>query len=573
MIAFWCHKAVEAYRTDSSIAVNLYVDEHTGLGPAETFSLNELDSSPVCGTQMPEVANATWAYAARDGSVVTYSCNVGYHTRAGGASFNYSCVPGEAVTEDKLPDTCMITQCQRPSRLENAEMIWPGGAHVLTGDFGSIVDFRCARGFSGDGEVHGPKVVKMFCSQGGAYEFVLNTITSCKLIHCSTPLNMRNAALPSTTDKMAVVMYDQSVDYSCSEGFVVSTNASLTNFTLRCNDDGEFVPNDPMPRCVESTCPEPPLLEHASTIQVSGEVSADDRVIYRCDNGFFVSEIPASSTFNIRCEFLGGRAQYVLPPAEDRCKALPCLALPELVNARVESSNNVWRYLDSVPFSCVPGYTLGGEKGKNEFDGSCNSQGMWTINDQPKCEKVVCDEVPADMLKYARLVPFGSAPINYGMNTTVECTNGAVVTYSAGTETSFDLECGESGEYTSTGICAIPCPVIPKVSFSTSPSFGKILQFGDGPVTITCKEGYMTSTGDRAQRIACNRDGTLTHISDCTPIPGYSGGQAAAYNEHPDIWGYQDSTALSDGMFLRKSSEFTVSIHVAILTIVLMVVY
>ena len=542
------------------------------------YALNELDSTPICGVDIPVVANATWAYASRDGSSVVFTCDVGFVTNGGSTSFDYSCVSGSTITTSQLSDSCNIIKCPRPARMENAEMTWPGGVHATTGDYGSTVDYMCDVGFSGDGKANGPRIVKMACDATGVYTYVLNTITSCDRVHCTVPLSMRNAVVSSTTDKTVLARYNETVSYDCAEGYVSSGDATTNNFTLTCGDDGEFMPNDPLPRCVELACGDPPLLEHATTIQISGKVPIDSRVIYRCDTGYFVTEIPASSTFNVRCELLNGFPQYAIPTVENRCKANTCLPMPSLENAVVDSLNTVWRYKDRVPFACIPGYTLGGVKGQSKFDGACNSQGMWTINDHPECAKVVCGtsaDIPADMLVYGYLHPFTeSTTVSYGMSTTVVCTDGALVVGSGGGEATFEIVCGPDGDYiiSGGGVCAIPCPIVPKVSHSTSRDFGKILEFGNAPATISCKPGYQTAAKETDQQILCNRDGTLSHISECTPIPNYIGyGSGNTDEEPPDIWGYQDAGALSDGAFLRKTSDLTIQGVLVALSIVLIV--
>ena len=546
-------------RSELQIYRGITVEESHNAHPV-TYSLNELETTPICGVDIPPLANATWAYAAKDGSVILYTCNVGFSTKNGDNAFEFSCNAGANMTGTELPDSCSIIQCSRPEAIPYASLVWPGGPSVLKGYYDSIVSYNCDVGFSGDGEADGPRNVKMVCDDSGQYQFLLVTITGCLPIACGVPLHVRNGLLPNTTDTSLRVAYNQSITYTCASGYVSSVDSKSDNYTLTCDDSGEFVPNDPLPHCEEIQCSDPPLLEHASTVHVSGKVTVDSRVIYRCDTGYLVSEIPLSQTFSIRCELVNELGQYAIPSPEKRCNANACLQMPNLVNSVVDSTNSVWRYTDLVPFKCITGYTLGGVKGKDHFSGHCNSQGVWTINDTPRCDKVQCGtstDIPSDLLEYTKYAPFEGNTAVYGMNSTVVCVDGAVVVGSGGTQTGFVMECGPDGEFISAdgGLCAIPCPIIPKVSFSRSRDFGRILEWGEEPAVVTCKEGFQMSTGDADQEIFCNRDGTLSAISQCTPIPNYFYGRTDHGDGNIDVWPYQDGGSLSDQAYIRKSAH------------------
>jgi hypothetical protein len=267
-----------------------------------TYSRQEIDGEPVCGSSIPEVGNSTWAYTSKDGSGIRYTCSIGFSLPNGEASFEFKCSSGQTLPS-KIEEACAPIKCLAPPAISHSKMEWPYQSRFA--GFGTVVDFNCNEGYSGDGYARGPRVVKMQCGQSGEFEFVLPTITDCKLIYCSPPIRVLNGAiLEGQVDTQSPVPFNETLRYSCNPGFVLLNDSTLSNFTLTCGDDGEFLPNDPIPTCTEAICGIPPVLPLSRTPQRSGRVKVGSRVLYRCDPGFFVSEIPASTTFNVRCDYI-----------------------------------------------------------------------------------------------------------------------------------------------------------------------------------------------------------------------------------------------------------------------------
>jgi hypothetical protein len=315
-----------------------------------------------------------------------------------------------------------------------------------------------------------------------------------------------------------------------------------------------------MPYCTEVLCGPPPELPRAQTALKVGTVTVNARVPYRCDKGFIVSIIPASTTFDISCVLSGRKGIYVIPPPEEQCKPARCSTVPDVEHGHVDSDQTVWRYLDKVPFRCDSGYALGGVKHETKFFGSCDANGVWTINDDPKCSPVVCANKPIDipqyMQEYARIVPSTSIyPILSNQTLTLECVPGAIVTNSSGSASKFDITCGDDGEFFSDGVCAIPCPVVPKVPYSSSKWFGKSIEFGGSGASIFCKEGYTTYFGGQSnQTIICDRNGTLSKIDPCLPAdlsrnPDGSGG---AVPIEPTDWPYEASESFNVYAYMKR---------------------
>jgi len=524
------------------------------LAVQKTYSRQEIEGEPLCGSSVPEVANATWAYTAKDGSSVRYSCNIGFSLPGGDVSFDFTCSAGQALPK-KIQRACKPVTCLAPPAIPHAVMNWPYKSRFA--DFGIVVEFNCAEGYSGDGHARGPRVIKQQCSQSGEFEFVLPTITECKLIYCSPPIRVLNGVLvDGQVDEQSPVPFNQTLKYACNPGFVLTNDSTLTNFTLTCGDDGEFLPNDPIPTCTEAVCGVPPVLPLARTPQRSGKVKVGTRVLYRCDPGFFVSEIPASTTFNVRCDFINNTAQFVVPPPEEQCHPNVCGPIPNLVHSHLDTSQSDFHYQDIVPFACDEGYSLGGEPGEVTFTGSCDIHGFWTLTDDPPCEPVVCattpDEIPADILEYGRLVPFDEYPITYNESSVVECSSGAVVTGTGGANTSFPITCGPEGWFTSDGVCAIPCPAVPKVSHSVSKYFGKVIEYGQKPAIVQCKEGYVAeNSGLAIQNVICLRNGTLSGLDHCIQSTG-SGVDGTDGTDGLSQWPYQEGESFNVAAYMAR---------------------
>ena len=527
----------------------------------KTYSRQEIDGDPVCGSSVPAVANSTWAYTSKDGSSILYTCNIGFSLPGGDVSFEFKCSAGTTLPTD-LHKACSPVTCLAPPALTHAVMNWPYKSRFA--DFGTVIEFNCEEGYSSDGHARGPRVVKQQCSQSGEFEFVLPTITECKLIHCSPPIRVLNGAiLDGQVDSQSPVPFNQTLRYSCNPGFVLTNDSLATNFTLTCGDDGEFLPNDPIPTCTEAVCGVPPVLPLARTAQRSGKVKVGTRVLYRCDPGFFVSEIPSSTTFNVRCDFINNTAQYVVPPPEEQCHPNVCGPIPNLVHAHLDTSQTDFHYLDIVPFACDEGFSLGGEPGETTFTGSCDMHGFWTLTDDPQCEPVVCastpDDIPPDILEYGTLVPFESYPITYNESSVVECIPGAVVTGTEGSKTSFPIVCGPEGWFTSDGVCAIPCPAVPKVSHSVSKYFGKVIEYGEDGVVVQCKEGYVAeNSGLTVQHVVCLRNGTLSGLDHCIVSTGSGGDGTNGLSQ----WPYEQSESFNVAAYMSRLLSEGRDVHV-----------
>lgn len=501
------------------------------------YTLEQIGGSPICGKDVPTLSNSKWAYTAKDGSIVTYTCDVGFKANSGNSKFDFLCEKGKPIKDDMIKDSCSLVKCPVPQAFRFADMNWSSGSRE--GDFGSLVDFTCHPGYTGDGKAHGPKVVKMHCAQSGEYEYVLSTITSCQPIHCSKPLTFHHTTMDTPVSSDTLVTFGTAIQYTCETGYVLLGEPSLSSFALTCGADGEYVPNDSLPECVEAVCPDLPKIENTDTVHVAGKVPINSRVIYRCNDGYIVSKIPETATFNIRCDFIDNKAQYVIPPAEERCHPADCDPLPLLHNAQALDNREVWKYTEIANFKCNPGFAKGGVKGDTSFTGACNSLGLWNLEDNPKCEKLVCgtrDEIPPEMLTYGVMTPFSKSPVEYEMKTTVKCQDGTVVTNSNAEESEFEIMCGPDGDFISNGVCANQCPPIPKARNAISNSFGKVIEYGQPPAVIMCKAGYFTKEGSPRQVVSCSREGTLDPVLDCYKAEGYIDGEGRRSSE----WNYEE---------------------------------
>jgi hypothetical protein len=92
--------------------------------PKMTFSTTDMDNQPICGINIQELPHATWAYTAKDGSVVTYTCNVGFRLASGETQFEFTCSPGKSFPK-KIQEVCEPIRCVKPSPVNQSRLVWP----------------------------------------------------------------------------------------------------------------------------------------------------------------------------------------------------------------------------------------------------------------------------------------------------------------------------------------------------------------------------------------------------------------------------------------------------------------
>uniref|UniRef100_A0A8C0U817 Sushi domain-containing protein n=1 Tax=Cyanistes caeruleus TaxID=156563 RepID=A0A8C0U817_CYACU len=148
------------------------------------------------------------------------------------------------------------------------------------------------------------------------------------------------------------------VSYSCSEGFQLLGNASIT-----CTDSGLW--SRPLPRCEAIGC-QVPEVQNGNVYNPQSTYRAGETLLFDCDAGY-----SSEGTAEARCQpggtwdppLLGCQRGDIAPPAE------PSFPDKAFFTAGM-----------SVRYSCHPGYYLVGNAAV-----SCRASGNWS-QPSPRCE-------------------------------------------------------------------------------------------------------------------------------------------------------------------------------------------
>ncbi|XP_067832359.1 CUB and sushi domain-containing protein 3 [Heptranchias perlo] len=343
------------------------------------------------------------------GSMVFYDCNPGYFLFG---SSVLTC-QSNGYWDKPLPE-CTLVDCSHPGIPPNA---------ILSGDkytFGATIHYSCVGkrlligpsmrtckmnghwsgsmphcsgdtvGMCGDtgSPTHGSReksefwikgIVRFSCLTGyilhGSVERIClpNSTWSgrqpeCKAVNCGnpgTPANGKVFRIDGTS-------FSNSVTYSCLEGYLLSGSA-----TRRCTINSTWSGN--VPNCTIITCGDPGV--QANGMRLGNDFTVGQNVTYMCQPGYTMG----SKGSRVRSCISNGTWSGSMP----LCKAVACLAPPQISNGKMEGTNFDWG--SSISYSCSPGYEL-------SFPAilSCVGNGTWT-GEVPQCLPKFCGDpgVPA----------------------------------------------------------------------------------------------------------------------------------------------------------------------------------
>ncbi|XP_060679965.1 CUB and sushi domain-containing protein 3 [Hemiscyllium ocellatum] len=343
------------------------------------------------------------------GSMVFYDCNPGYFLFGSSVLMCQS----NGYWDKPLPE-CTLVDCGHPGDPPNA---------ILSGDkftFGATVHYSCVGkrlligpsvrtcqmnghwsdsmphcsgdtvGMCGDpgSPAHGVRekhefwiksTVRFFCLMGyilhgSAERICLPNGTwsgrqpECKAVKCDnpgTPANGRVYRIDGT-------LYSNSITYSCLEGYLLSGSA-----TRQCTVNGTW--SGSAPNCTIITCGDPGV--PANGIRLGDDFTVGQNVTQMCQPGYTMG----SENSRVRTCYGNGTWSGSTP----LCKAVVCLAPPQISNGKMEGTNFDWG--SSISYSCSPGYEL-------SFPAilSCVGNGTW-MGEVPQCLPKFCGDpgVPA----------------------------------------------------------------------------------------------------------------------------------------------------------------------------------
>uniref|UniRef100_A0A8D2Q1E1 Sushi, von Willebrand factor type A, EGF and pentraxin domain containing 1 n=1 Tax=Varanus komodoensis TaxID=61221 RepID=A0A8D2Q1E1_VARKO len=443
-----------------------------------------------------------------------------------GSTVKYTCKPGYALIgletrhclssrqwSDVAP-TCEVISCAVPHRPLN------GTVKGETYTYGSTVQYDCYPGF----QLNGPD--RRTCQADQQWD---GNEPICIPVSCGQVPKLENGQVTGEE-----YTFQKTVEYSCSEGFV------LDGYQKRvCLADGSWSGGPPVCRTVQCTIPQ--TLPHG---KFSGsEFGYGQRIEYHCDEGYILHGASlricqASGTWDKEapfCEpvncgppediahgFLNGSVfrygeyiEYICFPGYElqgnpvrQCTSngswsgqpascLPCeCSIPTIQNGVIKGDN--FGCGKTVEFQCLEGFRL---LGSSKI--TCEAAGRWSSG-FPHCGLISCGPPPTIPNAFIN----GSSSVDH--NTIIyNCEMGYVM------QGSSELTCTEAGvwrePYPSCILltCGPPPPVPHAVAFGQSQAYGSKVQY-------RCLEGYVMET--EMDTCTCQEDGHWSPNSiSCCP--------------------------------------------------------
>ncbi|ELU13890.1 hypothetical protein CAPTEDRAFT_202534 [Capitella teleta] len=470
----------------------------------------------------PDVRNAFKKIdALYPGSVVTYTCHVGFEFRAGGTSRTIICTRDYNWTVSEMED-CQAKTCTNPpkspkmtTKVEDTSVV------------GSEAKFECEE--SEEQFEIGVALMSAECSANGQWSM---EPTQC-IEGCGAPPFVENAIL-----KEVNTSHGQIAEYECQRGFLFSSG--LRRLRITCWSGGAWDPHTPG-NCLDTYCEKIPHVDQAelnttdsvygSAVEISCNpgyyladgsssvvmVCQDDlqwsknisqctvtlfsNVTYECDGDYRHEDGYTSKT--ITCQTNGEWSQVNMSCGHSRCPPVP-----EISNANPNTRLSLLQ--TRVNYTCKDGFVFA--DGSQQTTARCNGH-VWNVAfDGDGCNAVNCG--PPPQLNYDQ--PLISRPsfmnTTLGSNVSYQCYPG--YWFGRGTEVE-TTSCLEDGNWGSTNFnCeAVVCPDIIQVD-------GKLVDslnvHPGAEVNVSCPESAILSTKRSHMIIRCLENGSWDkRIPDC----------------------------------------------------------
>jgi hypothetical protein len=396
------------------------------------------------------------------GMSLLYVCEPGYTTDGklnGIGEFSATC---EADKKFGNMETCTAITCDKLPNVKNA--VASGGAVT----FNESVVFSCATGYSVDGTGDGEKSFTVTCQSTGAY----SEPGMCERISCGEPPDSAHAS-HSAQEKF----FEDKVEYECFSGFTLDgVKDGATTFEVECKADGSF---STMKQCLPKICGEltPGDFENA-VFKNEGEIHYPMATEITCKDGYTTdATADGNKTFTVSC-LASGDFEKFDPKA---CKNVKCGTPPPAPNSSVKDGKMTMVFGDIVEYSCLVGFTVGGEQGAPmTYDVECQGNGGFSspspdmicknVND---CEGHTCG-------------PFGTCVdlIGPAPAYTCDCQYGYIIK----TDANGEKHCGEKDECKGADCGMGVCKDL------------------IGSYTCICPGGYYVGVGDDGKKNMCSCD-------------------------------------------------------------------
>ncbi|XP_071382234.1 E-selectin [Centroberyx affinis] len=283
--------------------------------------------------------------------------------------------------------------------------------------------------------------------------------------------------------------YDSSCQYSCEDGYQLSTSNPM-----RCTASGnlgkwsERPPTCELVQCNEPSTPEKGFMECSDPL---GSSSYQSTCVFSCEEGYV---LVGSQSNSLQCEASGHWND-----SEPSCVAVQCPVLQEPDNGFVSCGEDVelrFIYGNTCNFSCAAGYRLVGSSTV-----TCTSAAEWS-EVMPRCEAITCQKPEGE----SHLLTQCSHPFN-------ELRPDSTCSFSC--DAGFELQgaptvqCSEDGEWKAD----IPTCKVVQCNQPSTPAKG-FMECSDplgsssyqSTCVFSCEEGYVL-VGSQSNSLQCEASG------------------------------------------------------------------
>jgi len=464
-------------------------------------------------------------------------CQAGYTTdgkASGHNSFVRQCQSNGELTKNHQ---CKPVSCGVPAATATA-----APAETTPLFFGQEVVYKCAKGYSTDGQPSGgfacdamdetagtctasvkhgtSKSFRQRCDSGGA--LVAGSPGTCVPVDFCQPMN------PCGRNGQCSTLFSTEgagVGYKCScmKGYEPTTK----NGVLTCGEDD----------CAGHTCG-----PGGSCMDLKGD--------YTCECSAGHSMIITASGEKTCARDACSEKNALAAVAPDVAHASFTITRAGVDTPTVSEPNAATLFVgDIAVYTCGEGFSVDGSAAAaaKRFSVQCEDTGYFSPVGQ--CQKVLCDEGKLQTVAHATVDKGSRTLFAFGDIVTYTCAAGFSTDGTTSGAKSFDLGCGADGQFDSPSVCEPvlcgSCDDIPadRKGFATCPAGN--LRAGQAK-TLSCFAGYELSDRSTTYDVTCGADGKFSYPEDtscvpssCGPVPEYAAARVVRPGEgsslHPGM--------------------------------------
>jgi len=468
---------------------------------------------------------------------------------------------------------CKPVPCGQANNKKNSEVPPPVGLSV----FNESVGYTCKAGYSMDGKPEGDTEFSVDCQSNGKFS---GGKTDCKDIDycfddpCGTQGKCHDCS--QNPDKCTTAFLEPGVGDKFKDQYSCLCNKGhepeMKNGKLTCTEDdctgpdgkrdlcgpgGSCIDLSRMGKddaytcycnakqgyklkkakegdtCVPVKCADeaptmpnafPPLVRKSKLPRTGKTVIAFDKILYKCAPGYSTDTTTSkkASIYDMTC---GANGRLSKPKF---CQKIKCdkANLPAHPTSKLVSENkDVYVYKDTVLYSCIMGYELGGKTPKTP---------IYRPPSKPKVPTKVPGTKTAPTSKTApKMYPTSKTASMPGKTKSpFSKTQQTIPSWKSQRPASsklYSVECLGTGFFSNPQVCKPVSCGVPKPMFKATMSTNQPVSF-PALVTYTCQPGYVTPSGKPSFMMRCSENKIFTFLpgskaqTGCKPIQCKSGG-------------------------------------------------